>query len=207
MQPWTETSPYANFTSVNEIKKAVNDTGIEPKGKRVQEVAREGTSPEIAVEFQDTVIALRRVARRAARRNLPELPSSESELLTLVEELKGIGVNEAARLMQVSPNTVSTLIRSLTKRGLLERLSDPTDRRAALLHITGAGAARIRRIRKQRAEAMTRAMSGVEPADRETLANAVPAMRRLLAELERQNTPRANGTATGKSTVGGTKKS
>ena len=32
-------------------------------------------------------------------------------------------------------------------------------------------------------------------ADRETLANAVPAMRRLLAELERWNEPRANGTA------------
>jgi DNA-binding MarR family transcriptional regulator len=176
----------------------VTDTGIEPKGKRVQVAAREGAPTEMAVEFQDTVIALRRVARRAARRNLPELPSSESELLSLVEELKGIGVNEAARLMQVSPNTVSTLIRSLTRRGLLERLSDPTDRRAALLHVTGAGAARIRRIRKQRAEAMTRAMAGVDAADRDTLANAVPAMRRLLAELERQNAPKANGTPTAK---------
>ena len=181
----------------------MTDTGVEPKGKRVQEAAREGAPTEMAVEFQDTVIALRRVARRAARRNLPELPSSESELLSLVEELKGIGVNEAARLMQVSPNTVSTLIRSLTRRGLLERLSDPTDRRAALLHVTGAGAARIRRIRRQRAEAMTRAMGGLDAPDRETLANAVPAMRRLLAELERQNTPKANGTVTAK----GSKKS
>jgi DNA-binding MarR family transcriptional regulator len=112
------------------------------------------------------------------------LPSSESELLSLVEELKGIGVSEAARLMQVSPNTVSTLIRSLTRRGLLERLSDPSDRRAALLHVTGAGAARIRRIRRQRADAITKAMLALREADRKTLANAVPAMRRLLSELE-----------------------
>lgn len=173
----------------------MTDTGIDQKGKRPGDAARDGSSTEMAVEFQDTVIALRRVARRAARRNLPELPSSESELLSLVEELKGIGVNEAARLMQVSPNTVSTLIRSLTKRGLLQRLSDPTDRRAALLHVTGAGAARIRRIRRQRAEAITKAMDALEGADRETLANAVPAMRRLLAELERRNAPKANGTA------------
>jgi DNA-binding MarR family transcriptional regulator len=185
----------------------VTDTGADQMGKRVQEAAREGSSSEMAVEFQDTVIALRRVARRAARRNLPELPSSESELLTLVEELKGIGVNEAARLMQVSPNTVSTLIRSLTKRGLLERLSDPTDRRAALLHITGAGAARIRRIRRQRAEAMTKAMSGLGAADRETLSNAVPAMRRLLEELERRTAPKGNGATSAKGATRGAKKS
>jgi DNA-binding MarR family transcriptional regulator len=94
--------------------------------------------------------------------------------------------------MQVSPNTVSTLIRSLTRRGLLERLSDPSDRRAALLHVTGAGAARIRRIRRQRADAMTKAMLAIEEADRKTLASAVPAMRRLLSELEMRDAGKAN---------------
>jgi DNA-binding MarR family transcriptional regulator len=159
-------------------------------GERETHAAVEGGVADIAVEFQDTVIALRRVARRAARRNLPELPSSESELLSLVDDLKGIGVNEAARLMQVSPNTVSTLIRSLTRRGLLERLSDPSDRRAALLHVTGAGAARIRRIRRQRAEAITNAMLALEEPDRRALAEAVPAMRQLLSELERRDSAR-----------------
>ena len=178
----------------------MTDTGTDQTGKRPLSAARESGQADMAVEFQDTVIALRRVARRAARRNLPELPSSESELLSLVEELKGIGVNEAARLMQVSPNTVSTLIRSLTKRGLLERLSDPSDRRAALLHVTGAGAARIRRIRRQRAEAMTKAIGALEEADRATLAHAVPAMRRLLSELEKRNAIKANGTASPKGT-------
>ncbi len=176
----------------------MTDTGTDQTGKRPLPAARESGSADMAVEFQDTVIALRRVARRAARRNLPELPSSESELLTLVEELKGIGVNEAARLMQVSPNTVSTLIRSLTKRGLLQRLSDPSDRRAALLHVTGAGAARIRRIRRQRAEAITKAMAALEAPDRAALATAVPAMRKLLSELEKRNAPKGNGAASAK---------
>jgi DNA-binding MarR family transcriptional regulator len=67
---------------------------------------------------------------------------------------------------------------------LLERLSDPSDRRAALLHVTGAGAARIRRIRRQRAEAITKAMMALTQAERKTLADAVPAMHRLLIELE-----------------------
>jgi DNA-binding MarR family transcriptional regulator len=95
----------------------------------------------------------------------------------------------------VSPNTVSTLIRSLTRRGLLERLSDPSDRRAALLHVTGAGAARIRRIRRQRADAITKAMLALAEADRKTLASAVPAMRRLLSELEMRDPGKANDRA------------
>lgn len=138
----------------------------------------------IAVTFQDTVIALRRVARRAARLNLPELPSSESELLTLVEESKGIGVSEAARMLQVSPNTVSTLIRSLIARGLLERLSDPSDRRAALLHLTASGIDRIGHIRHRRAEVLTKAMRGLNDGDRAALETAIPAMRHLLEVLE-----------------------
>jgi DNA-binding MarR family transcriptional regulator len=138
----------------------------------------------IAVKFQDTVIALRRVARRAARLDLPELPSSESELLALVSESKGIGVNEAARMLQVSPNTVSTLVRTLIDRGLLERLSDPSDRRAALLHLTASGVERIGHIRRRRAEVLTKAMGALDDGDRAALETAIPAMRRLLAKLE-----------------------
>lgn len=138
----------------------------------------------VAVTFQDTVIALRRVARRAARLNLPELPSSESELLALVAESKGIGVSEAARTLQVSPNTVSTLVRSLIDRGLLERLSDPSDRRAALLHLTPSGTARIGYIRRRRAEVLTKAIKALGKDDHKALETAIPAMRRLLAQLE-----------------------
>jgi len=143
----------------------------------------------IAVSFQDTVIALRRVARRAARLNLPELPSSESELLSLVEESKGIGVSEAARMLQVSPNTVSTLIKSLIARGLLERLSDPSDRRAALLHLTNSGTSRIGQIRRRRAQVLTKAMRALDDDERLALETAIPAMRHLLAELE-DNAPK-----------------
>src|ERR1700754_4025663 len=119
----------------------------------------------VAVNFAATVVALRRAARRVVRSDLPELPSSESELLALVGRSKGIGVGEAARNLQVSPNTVSTLIKSLTSRGLIERLSDPTDRRAALLHLTGAGAARLQKIRARQAEVLTAALSALSLED------------------------------------------
>jgi hypothetical protein len=61
--------------------------------------------------------------------------------------------------------------------------------------VTGAGAARIRRIRRQRADAITKAMLALTEADRKTLASAVPAMRRLLSELEMRDPGKANGRA------------
>jgi DNA-binding MarR family transcriptional regulator len=145
----------------------------------------------MAVVLQKTVIAIRRAARRLARANVPALPISETELLTLVAEMKGVGVKEAGRLLQISPNTVSTLVRSLVRRGLLKRLSDPSDGRAALLHLTGAGAARKEKVRRQMAKAMTNALLAMSEEDRRALEVALPALQRLLAELE-QVQPKAS---------------
>jgi len=157
-------------------------------------IAQRGEKPVVTAElvdsaetFQTLLIGLRRVARRVARRNLPELPGSERELLNLVAENRGIGVNEAARRMLVSPNTVSTLVRTLARRGLIERLSDPSDRRVALLHPTAAGLARKHKAARLRSETMANAMLALDEEDRSLLIDAIPAMQRLLVEFERLN--------------------
>lgn len=170
--------------------------------RQTETATRPGAAPKdgersaveaMAVVLQTTVIAIRRAARRLARHNVPALPISETELLTLVAETKGIGVKEAGRVLQISPNTVSTLVRSLVRRGLLERLSDPSDRRAAMLHLTGAGSARKEKVRRQMAKAMTNALLALSDKDRRVLEQALPAMQRLLAELERAEPGKANG--------------
>jgi DNA-binding MarR family transcriptional regulator len=148
---------------------------------------------EAADTFQTLLIGMRRVARRVARRNLPELPGSERELLNLVAENRGIGVNEAARRMLVSPNTVSTLVRTLCRKGLIERLSDPSDRRVALLHPTAAGMARKHKAARLRAESMVDALLALDEKDRRLVMEAIPAMQRLLAELERLDSAKPGG--------------
>ena len=138
---------------------------------------------ELAVEFHNRVITLRRVARRVVRSHMPGLPSSESELLALVSRSPDIGVNDAARALQLSANSVSTLIKSLVARGLLERVTDPADRRAARLRLTAAGTARIRHIKRRRAAVLTSAMEELTEKDRKSLKAALPAMQLLLARL------------------------
>ena len=153
---------------------------------------------EAADTFQTLVIGLRRVARRVARRNLPELPGSERELLNLVAENGGIGVNEAARRMLVSPNTVSTLVRTLIRKGLIKRLSDPSDRRVALLHATDAGMARKHKAARLRVESMVDAMLALDKKDRQLVMEAIPALQRLLTELERlDNAKQGDGDSVG----------
>jgi len=128
-----------------------------------------GDLSKAADNFQTLVIGLRRVARRVARRNLPELPGSEREVLNLVAENRGIGVNEAARRLLVSPNTVSTLVRALKRKGLIERLSDPSDRRVAILEPTAAGIARKQKAARLRTESMVKAMEALEEDDQRVL--------------------------------------
>lgn len=156
----------------------------------VKQPASVASLSKAADTFQTIVIGLRRVARRVARRNLPELPGSERELLNLVVENRGIGVNEAARRLLVSPNTVSTLVRALKRKGLIERLSDPADRRVAILHPTPAGMARREKASRLRTESMVGAMLALEEDDRRLLVDAIPAMQRLLVELERLDSAR-----------------
>lgn len=158
------------------------------RAARVKAAKPDADMESVIVDFQDTVIALRRVTRRVALSGIPELPSSETELMVLVDEFRGISVSQAARIMQVSPNTVSTLIRSLVGRGLIERRSNPSDKRLALLHLTAAGNERMRNVRSRRAELMANAMLSLDKGDRKAIADVIPAMRNLLGKLKKKDT-------------------
>jgi DNA-binding MarR family transcriptional regulator len=134
----------------------------------------------------DVVWGLRRITRRVVRESFPEpaLPPSEGELLATVSRDKGLTVNEAASALQLAPNTVSTLVSRLAAAGLLERRPDPADRRAARLHLTLAGHARVRQFRRHREAVLARALHTLEDHERQALADALPAMRRLAGSLE-----------------------
>jgi len=141
-----------------------------------------------SAELMELVGSLRRTVRRNVRRGWPHrpLPESEAELLRVVRERPGVRVQEAATALGVAPNTVSTLVRSLGQKGLLERSQDPRDGRAARLRLTGAAARRIAAWRDRRAQIVGAAISALGDEDRRAIERAVPALRRLADHLERQ---------------------
>jgi DNA-binding MarR family transcriptional regulator len=132
-----------------------------------------------------TVAGLRRVVRRRLARTLPgpQLPTAQVELLLVVEGEPGIGVAAAARHLGLAGNSVSALVNPLVDAGLVSRETDPTDRRAVRLHLTPGARARLTRYRSARADLVGRALDSLDPADRRAVANALPALRRLLDTL------------------------
>ena len=139
----------------------------------------------ITEDLAGSMASLRRVLRQAVRRRVsgPSLPAAEVELLVTVLDQPGLGVGEAASVLSLAPNTVSTLVSRLVEKGLIVRRTDPDDGRAARLWTTSTGRARIRRWRDQRTEVLGEALRSLSTADRAALAHAIPALGRLTAGL------------------------
>jgi DNA-binding MarR family transcriptional regulator len=154
-------------------------------GEPMVKERRVGGGEALGADLAAVVARLRRVLRRAVRRNTVDpLAPAASEVLVTVARRPGIGVNEVADELRLAPNTVSTLVRQLVDRGVLVRTTDPADRRAARLDVTPAALARIEAHRTNRAETMERALAQLDPAEREVLVAAVPLLHRLTDALE-----------------------
>ena len=131
---------------------------------------------------------LRRITRRTIRHDWPYSPLSPSqvELLRAVVDHPGIGVRDAAEYLNLAPNTVSTLVGSLTDAGLLTRERDERDGRAARLEVTAAASRRRAAWRDRRAHVIGAALGELEPVDREAITRAIPALERLTWQLGRE---------------------
>jgi DNA-binding MarR family transcriptional regulator len=129
---------------------------------------------------------LRRLLRRTIRRDFPVAPlsPSQAELLDLVDRRPGIGVREAAETLRLAPNTISTLVRSLTDAGLLARERDETDARAVRLRVTRSARRRIVAWQQCSASALDDALTSLTADDRRRIVDALPALGRLAHRLE-----------------------
>ncbi|GGX96035.1 MarR family winged helix-turn-helix transcriptional regulator [Streptomyces anandii] len=145
---------------------------------------REGFPEELA----DALVGVQRLIRRRLRAGLTvaRLRGAEVELLRLVEARPGIGVSEAAKELHLADNSVSTLVNRLVRDGQLVRETDPADRRAARLLLTGAAESRLRDWRERRAALVHHQVDRLDEADREALRAALPALRRLAENLREE---------------------
>jgi DNA-binding MarR family transcriptional regulator len=139
----------------------------------------------LADELMEELNGVRRVVRRRLRVNLtgPALAGSQVELLKVVEATPDIGVAAAAAAMRLAGNSVSALVYQLVDANFLARETDPGDRRAARLRLTAAGADRLATWRAERARLVGTALAQISTADRQSIATALPALRRLTEVL------------------------
>ena len=155
--------------------------------------ARSGGSQTLAADLLAAVSAIRRIARRAARGAWHQQPlaPAQSELLRLAAARPGISVADAAHELRLAPNTVSTLVGRLAAEGLLNRGRAVSDGRSVRLTVTDKATQRIAEWRDLRADLAARALDRLPAGDLQVLADAVPALLRLAAELDEQYKERA----------------
>ncbi|MEE2057122.1 MarR family winged helix-turn-helix transcriptional regulator [Rhodococcus artemisiae] len=111
------------------------------------------------------------------------LPEAQSEVLHDVANNPGTRIGEVARRLSLRPNTVSTLVRHLEDKGLLERRPDPADGRVSTLTISGERTARRDRRAERRVSALADEVDMLPSEDLRRLTDALPVLARLNVSL------------------------
>jgi DNA-binding MarR family transcriptional regulator len=133
-------------------------------------------------ELYRSLAGFRREVRRTVRSEFPAqlLSPSQVEVLGCVRRHPGIGVRDAAAMLRLAPNTVSTIVGHLVDIGFLRREPDPEDARAVCLRLTAAGHRRVHAWRDHSALTVDRALESLDAEERASLARALPALRHLV---------------------------
>jgi DNA-binding MarR family transcriptional regulator len=141
---------------------------------------------QLAVGLIEQIGRLRRGLRRAAGTPWPgvNLTGAQIELARLLRRNPGFSVNRVADELGLAPNTISSLVRQLVAAGFVHRMRDRRDRRVARLELTPSAQRQIEDWRDGRAAALRAALDRLDADDRQALERALPALERLVEELE-----------------------
>ena len=133
------------------------------------------------------IARLRRALRRGARVADPgnTLAVAQLELLAALAEHPGARPGQLARLLNMRPNTVTTIVNALSARGMLRRVTAEGDRRAVELTVTDAGHQAVLAWQATNAAVLHLALSTLPARQRRALAAAVPALDALARAVDR----------------------
>jgi DNA-binding MarR family transcriptional regulator len=92
-------------------------------------------------------------------------------------------ISELAEIEALNPTLLSRTISNLVDAGLLDRVGDAGDRRAAWVQVTDDGHRLAERMRRERTEVISRGMSDLPAAERRILEQAIPALEALADRL------------------------
>jgi DNA-binding MarR family transcriptional regulator len=94
-------------------------------------------------------------------------------------------VSEISKLLQVTPPTVTQIINTLEKDGLVERTVDPEDRRAVKIKLSEAGMEATEKARKAFSQTFLGLIDYLGEEDSEQLANLLSKVHEYFHELSR----------------------
>lgn len=136
----------------------------------------------------DTVIRLRRVVLRLARQlnaasHSEGLTPTQASVLGIIIGRGPLSLAELTELEGLNPTMLSRIIGKLDSFGLIKRLRDPDDFRAARVEATPEGRQLHERISAQRSAVISECVAGLPAHQEAALVAALPAFENLAEEL------------------------
>jgi MarR family transcriptional regulator, transcriptional regulator for hemolysin len=114
-------------------------------------------------EIAETAHALRKAFdRRAVGMGVTR---AQWKVLFRLERQPGLRQIELADMLDIEPITLSRIVDRLEEAGLVERVADPSDRRAWRLHVTAKAQPLIENLRGVADEMISEAFAGIDAKD------------------------------------------
>jgi DNA-binding MarR family transcriptional regulator len=137
----------------------------------------------------ELVSRLRSVIHRLARvlndtSTGEDLTPTQYSVLAMVRVRGPLGLTDLTELEGLNPTMLSRIVKVLDERGLIRRMQDPGDLRAARVAVTPAGEQVHDRVREQRTKVVSECLLGLPADTRARLLAAVPDLEALAEALK-----------------------
>jgi len=114
-------------------------------------------------------------------------------VLARLDRFEGLKQAELAEMLDLQPITLTRLLDRLCENGLIERRSDPNDRRAKRLFLTAAARPLLEQLGTLGEDMMTTALAGVPRESVEQIVAQLAVAKENLRQAIQQRTPVAAG--------------
>lgn len=145
------------------------------------------TSPDLTPASSATAdlpgrlrLAIVRTARRLRQEASTGLSPSLTAALATIESCGPLTPSELAEREGIKRPAATRIVARLEAEGLVDRATDPSDRRVTLIAANAAGRDLLRRIRRRKNEYLARRLRDLPPEDLVALERAADVLERLL---------------------------
>jgi len=138
---------------------------------------RTSTQADLAVRLR---LVIARTARRLRQEAGEELSPSQAAALATIDRHGPLTPSELATRERIQRPTATRVIARLEEAGLVDRTSDPDDRRSGLVGLAPAGRELLARVRTRKDVYLSRRLRDLDAGERATLDRAAAILERVL---------------------------
>jgi DNA-binding MarR family transcriptional regulator len=140
---------------------------------------RSDLEDDFLVLLYDVARQMRTVTDQKAREH--DSTRAQCIILARLERQPGLSQNELAAIAEVAPITIARLVDRLEAQGLVERCTDPNDRRIWRLRLRPAASPLLRDTKRYRAEVRALMTKGIDAATLKTMVSGLRKMKENLS--------------------------